>query len=541
MNTYIFAIGGTGARVLRSLTMLLAAGCKGTSAKDTVIPVIIDYDTENGSTRQAQDILECYQRIHDAAYKSDDVNEETFFCTPVRKLKEISKAPDMFNQSSKFDVFLGDDEVKSTFGEHIGFSTINNANGTQSTRYLLEALYDTSDGVNAELELSLEKGFKGCPNIGCVVTKRLTSTEELQQFMIMLGKEDNVLIVGSIFGGTGASGIPMLLDLLTADKGVSVKKIGVIAVEPYFKVASSKDSVINSATFEAKTKAALEAYDLGSSVNKQADAVYYVGDDAASVALKNEEGGAEQKNPAHFAELIAGICAIDFMGREIAHTDTTQDASFFETWLNLPHKSKKKDNNNGEENKETPTIRVSAFFDEELEAPYISALSRLALFNEFCKNYYLGCGKGADNDVWLRNTNPPLHTKSDFRTDLSTFIKAFEEWVTEMETSKRSLKLFEVSDKDYSKLLADKVMTKPWAGVGTAYAVAAKKKIGNDEQDKAFRSKLGKKVNNQDLNPEERTRLLSRPCYFFLKSVTEATQDFYNTIQTWTKEKAAGK
>lgn len=540
MNTYIFAIGGTGARVLRSLTMLLAAGCKGTSAKDTIIPVIIDYDTENGSTRQTQVLLECYQRIHDAAYKTDDENNETFFCTPVRKLKEISKAPDMFNQSSKFDVFLGDNEVKSTFGDHIGFSTINDANGTQSTRYLLEALYDKSEGVNAELMLSLEKGFKGCPNIGCVVTKRLTSTEELQQFMIMIGKEDNVLIVGSIFGGTGASGIPMLLDLFTANNGISVKKIGVIAVEPYFKVAPSDKSVINSATFEAKTKAALEAYDLGSSVNKQADAVYYVGDDSASVALKNEEGGAEQINPAHFAELIAGICAIDFMGREIAHTNTAQEALFFESWLNLPAK-KKQDDNNGEENKETPTIRVSAFFDEELEVPYISALSRLALFNEFCKNYYLDCDKGAANDVWLRNTNPPLYTKSDFRTDLRMFIDAFELWVTEMETSKRSLKLFDVNDKEYSKLLADKVMTKPWMKVGTAYAVSVPRKIGSDEKDEAFRSKLGKKVNNQDLKPDERTRILSRPCYFFLKSMTEATEDFYDTIQKWTKEKAAGK
>ncbi len=540
MNTYIFAIGGTGARVLRSLTMLLAAGCKGTSAKDTIIPVIIDYDTENGSTLQAQNILECYQRIHDAAYRSDDVDNENFFCTPVRKLKEISKAPDMFNQSSKFDVFLGDDEVKSTFGDHIGFSTINDANGTQSSCYLLEALYDKSEGVNAELQLSLDKGFKGCPNIGCVVTKRLTNTEELQQFMIMIGQQDNVLIVGSIFGGTGASGIPMLLDLFTANNGIPVNKIGVIAVEPYFKVASSDDSVINTATFEAKTKAALEAYDLGTSVNKQADAIYYVGDDDASEALKNEEGGALQKNPAHFAELIAGICAIDFITRNIPHTNVNQDALFYETWLNLPGKNQG-NNNNVEENKEAPTIRVSAFFDKELEEPYISALSRLALFNEFCKNYYLECGQGEGNDVWLRNTNPPLHSKSDFRTDLKTFINAFEKWVTEMETSKRSLKLFDISDKEYSKLLADKVMTKSRLRFGTAYAVSDGGKVKPITKDEYVREVLGEKFNNQDLKPEERTRLLSRPCYFFLKSMTEATEGFYEIIQKWTKEKAAGK
>lgn len=530
MNTYIFAIGGTGARVLRSLTILLAAGCKGTSAKDIIIPVIIDYDTENGSTRQAQDLLECYQRIHDAAYKTDDENNETFFCTPVKKLKEISRAPKRLHDGTKFEVFLDSKEVNSTFGAHIGLNTINDTTGTQPTRYLLESLYDTSDGVNAELKLSLEKGFKGCPNIGCVVTKRLKSTEELKQLMTLIDDKDNVLIVGSIFGGTGASGIPMLLDLFTDDAAPAVKRIGVIAVEPYFKVAPDKNSVINSATFEAKTKAALEAYNLGTSVNKQADAIYYVGDKGSSSALENNEGGVKQQNPAHFAELIAGICAIDFMTRkEITHTDPTTKAKFYETWLDMPTSG------------DTPTLRVKNFFDKELEEPYISALSRLALFNEFCKNYYLGCGQGASNDVFLRNTNPPLHSMSDFRTDLRSFIEAFELWVTEMESSKRSLKLFEVSDKEYSKLLADKVMTKPWLKVGTAYAVSVPGKFVSYEKDEAFRSMLGKKVNDQDLKPDERTRLLSRPCYFFLKSMTEVTEDFYKNIQKWTKEKAAGK
>ena len=41
---YVFGIGGTGARVIRSLTMLLASGVKLGENIDTVIPVIIDQD-----------------------------------------------------------------------------------------------------------------------------------------------------------------------------------------------------------------------------------------------------------------------------------------------------------------------------------------------------------------------------------------------------------------------------------------------------------------------------------------------------------------
>ena len=39
---YVFAIGGTGSRVLRSLTMLLASGCKTESSE--IVPIIIDPD-----------------------------------------------------------------------------------------------------------------------------------------------------------------------------------------------------------------------------------------------------------------------------------------------------------------------------------------------------------------------------------------------------------------------------------------------------------------------------------------------------------------
>lgn len=44
---YVFAIGGTGARVLRSLTMLLAAGVKINT--DEIVPIIIDPDKGNGN------------------------------------------------------------------------------------------------------------------------------------------------------------------------------------------------------------------------------------------------------------------------------------------------------------------------------------------------------------------------------------------------------------------------------------------------------------------------------------------------------------
>lgn len=65
-KTYVFFVGGTGARVLRSLTMLLASGCR---MKDggAIVPVVIDYDVKNGDLKEAKDLLDCYCNISKTA------------------------------------------------------------------------------------------------------------------------------------------------------------------------------------------------------------------------------------------------------------------------------------------------------------------------------------------------------------------------------------------------------------------------------------------------------------------------------------------
>lgn len=59
---YIFGIGGTGSRVLRSLTMLLAAGVD-TNGYD-IVPVIIDPDTSNADLTRNVFLLNKYMSIH---------------------------------------------------------------------------------------------------------------------------------------------------------------------------------------------------------------------------------------------------------------------------------------------------------------------------------------------------------------------------------------------------------------------------------------------------------------------------------------------
>ena len=61
---YVFGIGGTGSRVLKSLTMLLASGVKLQNGFDTVVPLIIDPDAANGDLNRTADVLTKYQNIY---------------------------------------------------------------------------------------------------------------------------------------------------------------------------------------------------------------------------------------------------------------------------------------------------------------------------------------------------------------------------------------------------------------------------------------------------------------------------------------------
>ena len=53
---FVFGIGGTGSRVIRSLVMLMAAGVKIQNC-DKIVPIIIDPDTQNGDMNRTVELL----------------------------------------------------------------------------------------------------------------------------------------------------------------------------------------------------------------------------------------------------------------------------------------------------------------------------------------------------------------------------------------------------------------------------------------------------------------------------------------------------
>ena len=57
---YVFGIGGTGARIIKSLAMLLASGV---STGYEIVPIILDPDAANADVNRTKKILDDYFKI----------------------------------------------------------------------------------------------------------------------------------------------------------------------------------------------------------------------------------------------------------------------------------------------------------------------------------------------------------------------------------------------------------------------------------------------------------------------------------------------
>ncbi|MBN1330957.1 MAG: hypothetical protein JXA54_15910 [Candidatus Heimdallarchaeota archaeon] len=295
---YIFGIGGTGSRVLKSLTLLLASGLE---CKDTIVPIIIDRDLANADLTRTKEIIDNYIVLNKIAPKPNKNNKNKFFSTSMQLLNN--------------DLYLQLKDNTQVFADYIHSSTMNDIN-----KALVNILFSEET-----LQLDMTEGFQGNPNIGSVVLNQFDDNEMFKSFANDFQEGDKIFIISSIFGGTGASGFPLLLKNLKSTKSdmpnwgfVQKAPVGAITVLPYFNVSNQKkgsneDSLIDSDTFIDKSKAALSYY---ISLDKQLDTLYYIADKERST-YEHNKGGGNQKNNAHFIELASALAILDFANNPI--------------------------------------------------------------------------------------------------------------------------------------------------------------------------------------------------------------------------------
>lgn len=300
---FVFGIGGTGSRVIKSLAFLLGSGVK-INAKE-VIPIIIDPDRANGDMNRTVDILKNYQRIRD---KGHDTAKPGFFNAKISTLNELVATNQKEKMSSPDFRFELDGVQNERFRDFIDYNNLDKSN-----KALTDLLFSEEN-----LEADMEVGFKGNPNIGSVVLNQFKNADVFKHFASNFEANDRIFIISSIFGGTGAAGFPLILknirnapEYLSNFAFLRKAKVGAVTILPYFGVAPDDKSKIDKATFISKAKAALSYYARNVSGNNSLNALYYIGDKDTK-DYDNKEGAAEQRNDAHFVEVAAALSVIDF-------------------------------------------------------------------------------------------------------------------------------------------------------------------------------------------------------------------------------------
>lgn len=327
---FLIAIGGTGMRCLEAFTHLCAIGMF--DSKEIEI-LTLDTDETNGNKARTENLIRLYNRIKTSGgTNGGNPNSNTFFSAKLNLYRfwtvYSGSGRENYRNISKLDV--GD---KSNIEE----------NKLLSDLFLDQSVQDfnLAHGYRAQTHLGSHLMYHGFIEAARNLLKGAdvkSQEKELQLYIDKLsaaGPNARVFVFGSVFGGTGASSIPVIPKALddamrirsdnkaSLDKNV---KFGTTLLTEYFsfrkpdanQMGTKDDGVIaDSSFFPLNSQAALQFYQSDPTVQTAYKYMYHVGWPLESKTTGEESaktitGGAEQKNPCHITELICACAAYDF-------------------------------------------------------------------------------------------------------------------------------------------------------------------------------------------------------------------------------------
>tara|TARA_B100000768_G_C11278107_1_gene376982 strand:+ start:870 stop:2504 length:1635 start_codon:yes stop_codon:yes gene_type:complete len=369
---FIIGIGGTGMRCLETFTHMCAMGLYDGMEFNVLT---LDTDFTNGNKNRTENLIKDYNNIKKTSDSENGAaNSDSFFSAKINLFEFVTD----YNANGR-----------KRFSE---LTNLKSENDDFSDSKLLSELFLSEDVQNFDLS----HGYRAQTHLGSYLmyhaitdlAKRLKSgvdikdgEKQFEQFLNLLynAKEDaRIFVFGSIFGGTGASSIPVIpkalndaLDIygdgkMSIDKGA---KFGATLLTEYFKFKkpadsqkSNKDNAIiaDSSFFTLNSQAALQFYQSDPTVKKTYQKMYHVGwpIDAVDYSKgKNESktitGGEAQKNQCHITELMCGSAAWDFFhsDRFLSETESVylyKSVRYEDNSLNLTKDDFIGDGDNGE-------------------------------------------------------------------------------------------------------------------------------------------------------------------------------------------------
>lgn len=298
---YVIGIGGTGAKCIEAITKLAAVGLLG---NERLKVLYIDADETNGNLERSRNSLSNYMRCYDVVSRG---RQQDWMATHIES----------YNLWSPFTGLNASKELQAFFN----YNTLKEEEPVLGN--LFDVLY-TKD----EQEIALDVGFRGRPAIGAAVMSQVDLERFDQEPWGQLikdikgdvsgGTTPNVFLCGSIFGGTGASGLPTIARLIANKldrEGVKERiNIACLFMLPYFGFSTPPGEdpqgiYARSEQFLLNTEAALRYY--VNQAKETFDTVFLLGNQNFS-KVDFSIGKNTQRNDPHFLEFYAALAARHF-------------------------------------------------------------------------------------------------------------------------------------------------------------------------------------------------------------------------------------
>lgn len=331
---FCYCVGGTGARVAEVAAHLCAMNL--VDDQDITF-VIVDKDATCGGTDQARKVIDSVAAL--AAVNTDKgVALSRSTVINPQAAKEFCKA-DLIVENWDFTKALEAVAPQGITGAASLEASMSSTNHMlrESDGVLLDAFYSDD-----EQKRDTSQGFYGHPSIGALIFKYMIKNGGWNNPNVSYGNDiaapvkkfinDNpaqtarVFVIGSIFGGTGASIFSNLAyhirnSVKDADKNRIL--ISGVLLLPYFTFTASNDALVDPTEFYAKSTVALRQYANDASLLKNAanpggsfDSLYICGQEPLHTVAPYCHGGANQSNHFNFVDLAAAKSMTEFFSKE---------------------------------------------------------------------------------------------------------------------------------------------------------------------------------------------------------------------------------
>lgn len=339
IKNFCYCIGGVGSKISEVAGHLCAMNM--IDAKDITF-IVVDKDDDCGGTAKARKLLETVTALADV-----ERNPDTALVRSVGNDKEFCKSKmDAFNWkfSASMSALTGaanDASLKEAL------IAKDNQTTRKSDEMLLDAFYS-----HKEQQKETTGGFYGHPSIGALIFKYMVKKSNWIPTAANNNLIDNadiaypireylraannnvakVFIIGSIFGGTGASIFSNLAHYIRSSLGKDdIKRVlisGALML-PYFTFPAQAGGMIDPIDFYSKSVVALKQYGndenlLRSSKDSRAsfDSIYVCGQSPLHCIAENYcDSGKNQKNHFNLVDLLAAQAMTEFFNAEYDYNE----------------------------------------------------------------------------------------------------------------------------------------------------------------------------------------------------------------------------